>query len=146
MISDNGDSAVISCVSGTFVEKRYRGPTLFLWYVVNTHWESLLSKWKASSVDIFSVHNLHYLCRNWGFHGGDYEEWRLLGTDVSEERVASIFKVEEITRARKPYTVANGLNYRKTWKITYTELHWHLKYKQFTCAIHQNIYWTRNVS
>jgi hypothetical protein len=44
-------------------------------------------------------------CKILGFHGGDYEEWRLLGcyavalviTDVSEERIASIISVKRIS-------------------------------------------------
>jgi hypothetical protein len=47
---------------------------------------------------------IRILCKIWGFHGRDYEEWRLLGccvvalaiTDVSEERNASIIKVTRI--------------------------------------------------
>jgi hypothetical protein len=43
-------------------------------------------------------------CRIRGFHGGDYEAYRLPGCgDVSEEHVASIFRVEEVQRARKRF-------------------------------------------
>jgi hypothetical protein len=45
------------------------------------------------------------LCKIWGFHGGDYEECRILGcyvsvdlvrTDVSEESIASIIRMKRI--------------------------------------------------
>jgi hypothetical protein len=49
------------------------------------------------------------LCRVWGFHSGGYEEYHLLGwrrvvrwvsTDVLEEHIAPIFRVEEISSAK----------------------------------------------
>jgi hypothetical protein len=41
------------------------------------------------------------MCRIWDFHGDYYEECSLLGCGaVSEERVASIFRIEAITRER----------------------------------------------
>jgi hypothetical protein len=48
--------------------------------------------------------NRNKLCKIWGFHGGDYEEWCLLGcyrvalvrTDVSEELSTSFIRVTRI--------------------------------------------------
>jgi hypothetical protein len=28
---------------------------------------------------VAAIHKQYYLCKIWGFHGGDYEEWCLLG-------------------------------------------------------------------
>jgi hypothetical protein len=56
------------------------------------------------TIAIFNEHK--YICKIWGYHGGDYEDYRLLGcsavylvwTDVLEKRISSIFWVEKSAR------------------------------------------------
>jgi hypothetical protein len=64
------------------------------------------------------------LCKIWGFHGGDYEEYRpsgmlplvgLVRIDVSEERIAPIFRME---RKSELGTLAVTSNWTALWTIS----------------------------
>jgi hypothetical protein len=70
--------------------------------------------------------------KTWGFHSGDYEEWRLLGcyavwlllrTDVSEERCATFIMVTRIGELRTTLAVASnrlGISSRRVSVASYS--------------------------
>jgi hypothetical protein len=77
--------------------------------------------WFNSTKRLSETQMKSILCKIWGFHSGDYEECRLLGcdavwTEVSEEYIASIFRVE-ISASEKTAWSGGSLAYISTMNM-----------------------------
>jgi hypothetical protein len=66
------------------------------------------------------------LCKTWGFHGGDCEEWRLLlrrvalvRTDVSEELSASFVRVTRIGELGATLAATSNRNTKKKYQVVF---------------------------
>jgi hypothetical protein len=110
----NSDSVVIKItdkykmlVVSELFKKFFQPPKITKWYYICIHQSTprsnvlLLIYTNTAQVCnlITGQANEEYrYCRIWGFHNSVYEEYYLLGyqsTEVSEEYVASIFRIEE---------------------------------------------------
>jgi hypothetical protein len=89
---------------------------------------------------ITSILPFHTVCKIWGFHGGDYEEWCLLGcyasvalvrTDISEELSASFIRVTRIWELGTTLAVTSN---RRTLRRN-TKCFWPWICKQYSEAV-----------
>jgi hypothetical protein len=85
------------------------------------HWSTPFHKWFCNRPQGLRCNlTVPYFCKIWGFHGGDWRMpsfamWRrvlLVWTNVSEERIASIFRVDKSTSEEPAWARSCRLSYQ----------------------------------